>query len=178
MVNIKNISSSFLFALSSAAFCMEEPQQMIHMQKAEDLGQFAGQVVAYTPVKYIEDYSTYKFPNSGLRYAIVSLGKTVEWRHWESLGMSGGAIYEGDGREHGHALDLLVTIDVLTSTTLVTRLLKGQQLFMRRVTLPEIAALRKVIASREAHFELQLSRVDEGLKLLDQMAQITQRAKP
>lgn len=160
MRNIKNLSF-VLCAFSMLCIAMQETLlPLVRIQKADDAAQFAGQVVAYTPVIFIKDFHTYRekpstILNPALRYGYVSQESLYD---------------ESNGEwEKCHLLTLLVTLNIRTyyHEYLVTRNLKLEKLYMRKVTPKEAAYLLQILGAKKAFFEHGLAQPsDSGLQAL------------
>lgn len=149
MLNSKNIP--FVLCVFSISCVAMQESEMIQVHQAEDLVHFAGQVVAYTPVNFIEDSYAYKeesgqILNPALRYGYVTPGMAVDWRFW------------GQTRpvEQGHVLIFLQTkYGRGNVAVLLTRWLKENKLLIRKATSPEIAYLLQILKEKKAYFQIE-----------------------
>lgn len=148
MLNIKNMP--FVLCVFSISCVAMQESQMTRVHKAEDLVHFAGQVVAYTPVNFIEDSYAYQeksspILNPALRYGYVTPGMAIDWRFW------------GETRpaEQGHVLIFLQTrTGAGNVAVLLSRFLKEGQLLLRKATKAEVDYLLQVLKEKKAYFEI------------------------
>lgn len=139
-----------LSVISMTSIAMQE-SQMTQVSKAEDLVHFAGKVVAYTPVNFIEDSYAYKeessqILNPNLRYGYVTPGMAIDWQFW------------GETRpaEQGHVLIFLRARKGSGNTTvLLTRFLKEHTLLIRKATKAEVTHLLQVLQEKKAFFNTE-----------------------
>lgn len=146
---MRNIKKLIWILLTFTTLCIamqESLPPLVQIQKAEDATQFAGQIVAYTPVILITDCHTYREKtstvlNPALRYGYVSQEPVYDSSNgsWEKC----------------YLLTLLVTLNIRTyyHEYLATRYLKLEKLYMRKVTPKEAAYLLQIVQAKKAFFE-------------------------
>lgn len=140
----------FFLVIANPIFAMQGP--MVHIQKAEDAAQFAGQVVAYTPAYFLCDRYTYKELKGpldpSLRYAFLSHA-AVHHPKYNRM-----PVTERDKLEKGYHLSPLITADVIfMNNVLLTEWLQKDKLLMRKITPKEAARLLQILREKKAHFE-------------------------
>lgn len=154
MMKARAVLLFFLMIISHQLCAMQEPA-MVHIQKAQDAVQFADQVVAYNPVIFINDFHAYAEKGSGILNPVLHYGYITPVALYDE--------HKGEW-EKGHFLSLLVTLDVRDYIHhLVTRFLRQDKLYMRRVTPHEAAYLLQVVQTNKAHFESRASSSWEAL---------------
>lgn len=152
----------FLAGICNSLLAMEEPP-LVHIQRAEDATQFAGQIVAFAPISFIDDSLAYKESvsktlNPALRYGYVTPNTIWDWQFFGKSQKE---------TPQGHNVRLLLTSDVNYGChVLLTRLLKEEKLLMRKITLTEAVRILQIIKENEAHFEDDCDKRIEELKQL------------
>lgn len=138
----------------NSVFAMQKPLIMQHIQNAEDAAQFAGHVVAYSPVSFIDDSRTYKEGGwllaPGVRYGYVSPHTVDDWKYDHM------SLYEKKVNhvERAHNLELLVTTDIVYARhLLLSRVLSKEDLFLRKITRDEAMGLMHLLRTTNANFE-------------------------
>lgn len=162
MCNIKKVWVLIISILACNAYAMQQ-DEFTPVNCKELMEQFAGYLIAFKPVSYIDEFVAYKFqPNSSLRYGIVSSQMSPEF---------GMPYYSLTTKlETCHFLSLLMR-KVQSNyfeyePSLPSRALLFQAMMIRKATVKEKELIRKAILNNGAR--LGTAKTDgDSIKLLE-----------